>query len=90
MFAIVAETYQYVVGVDTHARKHVATIVSNRGVVLATREIRVTTPQMNGFMTWIRKTTDNAENVLLAIEGTSSYGEPLPNWHWPAALLLRR
>lgn len=77
MFAIVAEEYQYVVGVDTHAQKHVATIVNNQGVVLATREIRVTSPQMNGFITWVRKVTGSPENVLLAVEGTSSYGETL-------------
>lgn len=77
MFAIVAEKYQYVVGVDTHAQKHVATIVSNQGAVLATREIRVTGPQMNGFITWIRKVTNGIPDVLLAIEGTSSYGETL-------------
>jgi transposase len=77
MFAIVAEKYQYVVGVDTHARKHVATIVDNHGAMLAAREVRVTSSQLSGFMTWIRKSTDNAEKVLLAIEGTSSYGETL-------------
>lgn len=77
MFAIVAETYQYVVGVDTHARKHVATIVDTHGAVLASREVRVTGPQMNGFISWIRKATGNVPNVLLAIEGTSSYGETL-------------
>jgi transposase len=77
MFAIVAEQYQYVVGVDTHAQKHVATIVSNQGAVLATREVRVTSSQMNGFITWIRKITDSVPDVLLAIEGTSSYGETL-------------
>jgi transposase len=77
MFAIVAEQYQYIVGVDTHAQKHVATIVDNHGAMLATREIRVTGPQMSGFITWVRKVTGNAENVLLAVEGTSSYGETL-------------
>jgi transposase len=77
MFAIVAEKYQYVVGVDTHAQKHVATILNNHGAVLATREIRVTSSQMDGFITWIRKVTGNTENVLLAIEGTSLYGETL-------------
>lgn len=77
MFPIVAEKYQYVVGVDTHAQKHVAAIVDNHGAVIATREIRVTGPQMSGFITWVRRVTGNAENVLLAIEGTSSYGETL-------------
>ncbi len=77
MFPIVAEQYQYVVGVDTHAQKHVATVIDNHGAVIATREIRVTSSQMNGFITWIRKVTHNADNILLAIEGTSSYGETL-------------
>lgn len=77
MFLSVADRYQFVVGVDTHAQKHMAAIVDNRGVVLATCEIRVTGPQMSGFLTWVRKVTGNAEHVLLAIEGTSSYGETL-------------
>lgn len=77
MFAIVAEKYQFVVGVDTHAKVHVATIVDNRGAVIANRDIRVTGTQMNGFISWVRKATSNAEHVLLAIEGTSSYGETL-------------
>lgn len=54
-----------------------AAIVDNHGAVLATREIRVTGPQMSGFITWVRKVTRGAEHVLLAIEGTSSYGETL-------------
>jgi transposase len=77
VFAIVSEKYQYIVGVDTHAQKHVATIVDNHGVVLASREVRVTSSQMNSFISWVRKVTDNAEAVLLAVEGTSSYGETL-------------
>jgi transposase len=32
---------------------------------------------MNSFISWVRKVTDNAEAVLLAVEGTSSYGETL-------------
>lgn len=77
MFPIVAETYQYIVGVDTHAQKHMATIVDSRGAVVANREIRVTSLQMSGLITWVRKVTANTENVLFAIEGTSSYGETL-------------
>lgn len=77
MFSIVSEQYKYVVGVYTHAQKHVATIVDNHGAVLATREVRVTGPQMSGFISWVRRVTKNADHVLLAIEGTSSYGETL-------------
>ena len=75
MFPIVAETYQYVVGVDTHARKHVATVVNNLGVVIATRTVHVTAKQMQQFANWVVKITDG--NVLFAVEGTSSYGETL-------------
>lgn len=77
MTAIVAEQYRFVVGVDTHAQKHSATIVDHHGAVIATREMRVTGPQMSGFIAWVHKVTANTEKVLLAIEGTSSYGETL-------------
>ncbi|HVA11369.1 MAG TPA: transposase [Candidatus Dormibacteraeota bacterium] len=75
MFPIVAETYQYVVGVDTHARKHVATVVNNLGVVIATRTVRVTAAHMQQFVNWVVKITDGS--ILFAVEGTSSYGETL-------------
>jgi transposase len=77
MFPIVSKKYQFVVGVDTHAAKHVATIIDSRGAVIASREIRVTAQQMSGFINWVRKVTSNAQDVLLAVEGTSSYGETL-------------
>lgn len=82
MFPIVAERYSYVIGVDTHARKHVAVLMSNLGVVLATREIRVTEKHLTQFVDWALRQTGG--NVLFAVEGTSSYGETL------TALLLSR
>jgi transposase len=77
MVLSVSQKYEYVVGVDTHSRVHVCTVVDNRGATIATREVRVTGPQMNGFINWLRRVTNNAENMLLAVEGTSSYGETL-------------
>lgn len=77
MFAIVAETYQFVIGVDTHAKKHVAAVMNNLGVVVAAREVRVTHKQLIQFVDWAQKITRG--NVLFAIEGTSSYGETLTN-----------
>lgn len=75
MFPIVAEKYNFVIGIDTHARKHIAVIVNNLGVTLYTREIKVTLAQMTNFVDWAVKQTKG--NVLFAIEGTSSYGETL-------------
>jgi transposase len=91
MFPIVAEKYQYVAGIDTHAKKHVVTVVNNLGVTIATRDIKVVPKQIEQFLDWLIKITANATsantnsnanadadtNVLLAIEGTSSYGETL-------------
>lgn len=76
MFSIVSERYQFVVGVDTHARKHVATIVNNLGVVIARREFSVTASIINKFIDWSLKIADG-HSLLFAIEGTSSYGETL-------------
>ena len=78
MFAIVAEKYQFVVGVDTHARKHVAVIVNNLGVVVAQTEMKVTTASMQQFTGWaMTKVGGDIEAILFAVEGTSSYGETL-------------
>lgn len=75
MFPIVSERYRYVIGIDTHSHKHVATVINNLGVVLYTREVRVTSKQMVQFVDWAVSKTGG--EVLFAIEGTSSYGETL-------------
>jgi transposase len=75
MVPIVAKTYDYVVGIDTHARKHVAVLVDSFGSIICTREVRVTHNQLTQFVSWVRQRT--GDNVLFAVEGTSSYGETL-------------
>ena len=78
MFPIVSEKYKFVVGVDTHARKHVASVINNLGTVIAKREFRVLSIDINKFISWSLKIAQGS-NVLFAIEGTSSYGETLTN-----------
>lgn len=77
MFPIVSERYAYVCGVDTHAKKHVASVINHTGTVLATREVRVTARQLSGFTDWLIKLAGGTDKLLLAVEGTSSYGETL-------------
>ena len=77
MSSIVAKTYHYVIGIDTHAKKHVAVLMDSLGVVLQTREVRVTEKQMTQFVDWAVAKTGGS--VLFAVEGTSSYGETLTN-----------
>src|SRR5487761_1094632 len=86
MFPIVSETYTCIVGVDTHSRNHVSTIINNLGVVVSRREFRVTANDINTFIDWVLKVADvENEKILFAIEGTSSYGETLAK-----ALLQRK
>lgn len=80
MFSIVSEKYAYVAGVDTHAQKHVATVIDHTGAIRASREIRVTARQLSGFIDWLVKLAGGTDKLLLAVEGTSSYGETLTNF----------
>ena len=71
--SIVANTYDYVVGVDTHARTHTYTLVETRtGAVIDTATFPTTSPGIARAMGWIRKRSTGT--ILAAVEGTSSYG----------------
>lgn len=70
---IVAEKYDYVLGIDTHARTYTYAIISIRtGARQGCQAFPVTTPGMNRAITWIRRNTHG--EVLAAVEGTRSYG----------------
>lgn len=62
MFPIVSEKYDFVIGVDTHARKHVATIVNSLGVILGQREFRVLDQEFNRFIDWSLEIANQANN----------------------------
>lgn len=71
--SMVANDYDYVVGVDTHARTHTYTVVETRtGAVIDTASFPVSGPGLTRAIAWIRRRTSGI--VLAAIEGTSSYG----------------
>ena len=75
---IVAEKYQFVVGVDTHAKKHLLCLINNLGEKLGVYECRVLEKDFRKLLAFLRKKTSNGVNtqkILFAIEGTSSYGE---------------
>lgn len=70
---IVAEKYDYVIGIDTHARTHTYAITNNRtGARESCQAFPVTTPGMNRAIAWIRRNTHR--QILAAVEGTRSYG----------------
>lgn len=73
---IVAEQFDFVVGIDTHARTHsVAIICTTTGEELATDTSPATTAGINRALSWIsRRTNECPGSVLLSMEGTGSYG----------------
>ena len=74
---IVAEQYTHVVGVDTHARTHTfSMLAATTGAVIGTDTFPTTGAGMSRAVEWIRRRTPTG-NVLVAVEGTSSYGARL-------------
>jgi hypothetical protein len=72
--AIIAEEFEFVVGVDTHARTHTFTAVhASTGAVVDTAAFPATSPGMDRAITWIRRRTGGRTDFA-AVEGTSSYG----------------
>ncbi|WP_434316000.1 IS110 family transposase [Leifsonia sp. P73] len=73
---IVADEYQYVVGVDTHAKTHTYAIVETiTGRLISVETFPTTAAGLSRALSWIRRRTDGA--VLAAVEGTNSYGSEL-------------
>jgi len=76
----VAETYQFVVGVDTHAATHHYAIIESRtGGLIDDAEFPTHTKGLLRAATWITRRTGeptggDLDRVLVSIEGTRSYG----------------
>lgn len=76
--ATVAETYRYVVGVDTHAATHSYAVVDSRGALLDQTVFPTTPAGLRRARDWIgRRTRGDLDSVLVAAEGTGSYGAVL-------------
>ena len=75
--AIVADTYTYVVGVDTHAATHHYAIIDTaRGAQLAHGKFPTSPAGLLRAADWITRRTNPAgvAQVLVSMEGTGSYG----------------
>lgn len=77
--ATVADIYRYVVGVDTHAATHSYAIVGAPNGALIDQATFPTTPAgLRRARDWIgRRTSGDLDGVLVAAEGTGSYGAVL-------------
>ncbi|HCT75661.1 MAG TPA: IS110 family transposase [Micromonosporaceae bacterium] len=71
--AVVAELFDYVVGVDTHARTHTFTVIhAKTGAVVDTASFPASPSGMTRAISWIDRRAQG--RVFAAVEGTSSYG----------------
>lgn len=76
--SIVAEVYNFVVGVDTHARTHSFAVVSSAGRLVDQAQFPTSAAGLVRAVDWIgRRTQGNISHTLIAVEGTSSYGARL-------------
>lgn len=70
----VADQFEHVVGIDTHARTHTYCLVETRtGGTIDTATFPTTTAGTNRAISWIARRSHGTA-TLAAIEGTSSYG----------------
>jgi len=73
--SIVADTHPFVVGVDTHACKHVYSIlIANTGAVVDTKDFPTTATGVNRALAWVARRTEADADTLWVIGGTASYG----------------
>ncbi len=74
--AIIADTYDHIVGVDTHARTHTYCVLrAKTGAVIDTATFPASAAGINRALTWVTRRTSGT--VFAAVEGTSSYGATL-------------
>lgn len=73
--SIVAQSFRFVVGVDTHARNHVyAIIAAATGEHVETRQFPTTSAGLKRAISWARRRTGAVAETLWVIEGIASYG----------------
>ncbi|KRE84150.1 IS110 family transposase [Arthrobacter sp. Soil764] len=73
--SIVAHSYPFVVGVDTHAKKHVFAIINTAtGSLLQSRDFPTTSTGINRAIAWVARLTCADLAALWVIEGAASYG----------------
>lgn len=76
--ATVADHYRYVVGVDTHAATHSYAIIATSGALIDQATFPTTIAGLRRARDWIgRRTEGDLDAVLVAAEGTGSYGAVL-------------
>ena len=75
--SIVAEQYEFVIGVDTHAATHTLSVITAATGAVIDQAVFSTTPSgLDRALTWITRHVDE-HAALVVIEGVGSYGAGL-------------
>lgn len=78
---IVANTFAYVIGADTHARTHTLAVIETRtGARMDTQMFPTTPAGLSRAVAWIGRRTSGLADVLVAVEGVGSYGAGLARY----------
>jgi transposase len=76
--AIVAHSYPYVIGVDTHARNHTyAILAAATGELLAAEQFPTTRAGLRRALAWVARLTGGDLDILWVIECVATYGAGL-------------
>ncbi len=75
---IVANTFAYVIGADTHSRTDTLAVLDARtGAKVDTQTFPTTPAGLSRAVAWIGRRTSGLADVLVAVEGVGSYGARL-------------
>ncbi|MCI1673743.1 MAG: transposase [Bifidobacterium tibiigranuli] len=73
----IAQAHPHLVGVDTHSRSHVYTLIDPVGTILGARRFPAAGAGMARAIGWIGASTGRDMRVLWVVEGCASYGAAL-------------
>lgn len=72
--AIVSQTYEFVLGVDTHAKNHFYTILNSRHEVVDSAGFPANKAGFARALSWAKRRTGSSGSVLWVVEGIATYG----------------
>lgn len=72
--SIISYLYAFVVGVDTHAKNHVYSVLTPTGEQVDNREFPTTSAGLARAVDWVARRTGGNMNTLWVIEGIGTYG----------------
>ena len=70
----IANTYAFIIGVDTHARTHTYAVIAPNGEQIGTESFPNSLAGRKRAIAWVNRRTQSEVRVLWVIEGVGSYG----------------